>query len=252
MIVAVLQARVGSSRLPGKVLADVAGQPMLARQLQRVTRSRRIDKLVIATSIDPSDDSVATLAQSMAVAVYRGSLDDVLDRVYCAAAEWSPTWVVRLTGDCPLSDPELIDFVINEAVAGDVDYATNAAEPTWPDGLDVECMRFVALEEAWHEARLPSEREHVTPFIRKNARRFKTLSLRQDIDQSAMRWTVDEERDLAFVRAVYERLLPELREFTTADVIDLLIREPELSLMNNTISRNEGYARSLLEERPRP
>jgi spore coat polysaccharide biosynthesis protein SpsF len=164
-ILVILQARVSSSRLPGKVLKSILGRPMLARQIERVLQSRRIDQLVIATSTDPSDDDLENLCWQMNVSCFRGSLNDVLDRFYQAAKKWQPQHVVRLTGDCPLIDPEIIDAAVDFYLAGGYDYAANAIQPTFPDGLDVEIFRFSILESAWKESILPSQREHVTPFI---------------------------------------------------------------------------------------
>ncbi|PSC03719.1 spore coat protein [Alsobacter soli] len=248
MILAVLQARFSSSRLPGKVLEPLAGQPMLLRQLERVRRSRRIDRLVLATSVDPSDDPVADLGRRAGVDVSRGSLDDVLDRFIRAAQPFHPEWVVRLTGDCPLADPDVIDGVIEAAIAAEADYASNAVEPTWPDGLDVEVVRWTVLQVVAAEPRTEAEREHVTLAIHRRPSRFKVTHVRQQRDLSSLRWTVDEPRDLVFVRAVYDRLFAANPAFNTEDVLALLAREPQLASMNGDITRNEGLLRSLAAE----
>jgi len=249
VIVAILQARVGSARLPGKVLADLAGQPMLLRQAERIAASHRIDRLVVATSTSPQDDPLAILCAKAGIACHRGALDDVLDRVHAAAKAQAADWVVRLTGDCPLIDPAVIDLVIETATNSGADYVTNAVEPTWPDGLDVEVARIEALDAAWREATLPSEREHVMPFIRNRPDRFRIVHVRQDEDLSDLRWTVDEPEDLEFVRAVYARLYPANPAFTTRDILDLLERDPSLSLVNASFARNEGYAKSLEKDK---
>jgi glutamate-1-semialdehyde 2,1-aminomutase len=248
MIVAVLQARLSSSRLPGKVLADLAGQPMLLRQIERINRAARIDQLVVATSQDASDDAIANLCAEAGIACHRGSLEDVLDRVVGAARNAGAEWVVRLTGDCPLTDPAVIDQVIAAALDTDADFASNAVEPSFPDGLDVEVARMASLETAWAEAELTSEREHVMPFIRNRPDRFRIAAVKHETDLSALRWTVDEPGDLAFVRAVYDRLLAEKPDFAMEDVLALLAREPELADLNGQYRRNEGYARSLMKE----
>jgi glutamate-1-semialdehyde 2,1-aminomutase len=242
--VAVLQARFSSSRLPGKVLLPLQGRPMLARQLERLRRSRRVDALVVATSDRPDDDELAALCAEEGVACFRGSLDDVLDRFYRAADQYKPAAVVRLTGDCPLADPAVIDACIDFFRAGGYDYASNSVEPTFPDGLDVEVMRFDCLERAWREAAVPSEREHVTPFIHTRPDRFRIGSFRNKRDLSSMRWTVDEPDDLEFVRAVYAALYPENSAFATGDVLALLERRPELAAINDRHQRNEGYEKS--------
>ena len=249
MILGVLQARVSSSRLPGKVLALVEGQPMILRQIERLRRARRLDALIVATSTDPSDDPLAALCRTEGVAVSRGPLDDVLGRMLAAARPFAPEWLVRLTGDCPLADPALIDQVIAETRAAGADYGSNAVEPTWPDGLDVEVVRMAVLEAIAAEPRSPAEREHVTLAIHRRPERFRLLHVKSPRDLSALRWTVDEPRDLAFVRRVYAALYPGKPDFDTADILDLLARTPELLRINGDIARNEGLARSLARER---
>jgi spore coat polysaccharide biosynthesis protein SpsF len=244
MILAILQARTSSSRLPGKVMVPMAGAPMLARQIQRLQRSRRIDRLMLATSDRADDDAVAALALSEGIDCYRGSLDDVLDRYYRAGAQLNPSHVVRVTGDCPLADWEVIDQVIAFTLEGGYDYASNTIEPSWPDGLDVEVMKFAALESAWREADALVEREHVTPFIIRRPERFRLGSMRAEPDLSHLRWTVDEPSDYAFVGHIYDALYPDNPAFTTRDILRLLGERPELSAINHGIQRNEGLARS--------
>lgn len=245
MILAVLQARTSSSRLPGKVMLPLAGAPMLARQVERLLFARHIDKLVLATSDGPEDDCVAELADSLGVGAYRGSLDDVLDRFYRAAEQHRPEWVVRVTGDCPLAEWRVIDACIGFALAGKFDYASNTLKPTWPDGLDVEVCTFAALEAAWREGDTQPEREHVMPFITRRPERFRLGSLEKPGDDlSSLRWTVDEPRDYEFVRRVYDALYPVNPAFTMADILDLLRDRPELLDINAGIERNAGLKRS--------
>lgn len=247
-VLAILQARTSSSRLPNKVMLPVLGEPMLAREIERIRRARRIDKLLVATSNHPADEVVATLCVALGVACHRGSLDDVLDRFITGARPLSPDWVVRLTGDCPLIDPQVIDEAIAKALDDEYDYVTNALEPTYPDGLDVEVVRFDVLQIAGREANLKSEREHVTPFVYQRPDRFRICHLKSARDLSSMRWTVDTPADLEFVRAVYERLYPEHNDFGTSDVLALLSREPALEAINNNQIRNEGYRKSRMED----
>lgn len=247
--VAVLQARMGSSRLPGKVLLRACGKPLLELQVERVRRARGIDALVVATSTDPRDDDIESLCTRIGVGCHRGSLDDVLDRFIGAAQSFAPGWVVRLTGDCPLADPEVIDRVIGAGREAGVDYATNALHPTFPDGLDAECVRWEALEEAWREARKLSEREHVTPFIHQQPRRYRLREVRNGRDLSALRWTVDEPADFVFVSQVFEHLYPGKPHFGMQDVIDFERAHPQLAQVNRRAQRNEGYRLSLEQDR---
>jgi spore coat polysaccharide biosynthesis protein SpsF len=246
--IAVLQARMSSTRLPGKALLRTCGKPLLQHQVERAARARSLDALVVATSTDRSDDPLEALCRRLGVACHRGSLDDVLDRFVGAATPFAPAYVVRLTGDCPLTDPDVIDRVVAAARQDGVDYASNALEPTWPDGLDVECMRFDALQAAAREATKKFEREHVTPFIHAQPRRFTLRSVRNDPDLSALRWTVDEAADFVFVSQVYEHLYPGQPDFRMADVLRLLEREPQLARINQGLVRNASYARDVAAE----
>jgi spore coat polysaccharide biosynthesis protein SpsF len=220
---AILQARMSSTRLPGKVLAPVLGEPMIGRQLERLARAERLDRVVVATSIDPSDDPLAAWCEGRGQTVFRGSLDDVLDRFHGAMAlAPDADTIVRLTADCPLADPQVIDAVIAHHLSAGADYTSNTpAVRTYPHGLDAEVMRREALETAWREAREPYEREHVTPFIYRNPQRFRIESLSRQPSLAHLRWTVDFPADLAFVRGVYARLYPQNPAFTSDDVAAL-------------------------------
>lgn len=234
-----------SSRLPGKVLMPILGEPMLFRHIERLNRSREIDQIVVATSTDASDDALVQACVQRGVAWYRGSLDDVLQRFAQAAEPYAPEIVVRLTGDCPLADPVVIDEVIRFFRAGKYDYASNCMPPTFPDGLDVEVVRYSCLQESEREARLPSHREHVTPFLRAHPERFRIGNYASADDRSELRWTVDEPEDFEFVRRVYEEIYPTKPNFTTRDILDLLERQPELQTLNSAFERNEGVKNSL-------
>lgn len=248
-ILTLLQARTSSSRLPGKVLLPLLGKPMLSRQLERVRRARLIGELVVATSTDGGDDAIAKLCGAEGIACARGSLNDVLYRFYQAALPHNPDVVVRLTGDCPLADPAVIDGVIEFFLAGEYDYASNAIEPTFPDGLDVEVFRFRCLKAAWREAQLPSEREHVTLFIHTRPQRFRLGSYRHARNLGGLRWTVDEPMDFEFVSRVYENLYPRNPLFGMQDVLDFIHAHPEIAALNSAVARNEGLQRSLERDR---
>lgn len=247
--VVVVQARFGSTRLPGKVLADLAGQPLLARVLGRAQAIPGVDAVVLATTAGPGDDAVAEVGVSLGVEVFRGSEDDVLDRYYQAARRATGDPVVRVTADCPLLDPAVAGLVVAEYQRGGADYVSNFHPRRYPDGLDTEVFSFAALERAWRDAQLPSEREHVTPYIWKHPERFRLRAVVDAEDRSDLRWTVDEPRDLDFARAVYARLHRGDRHFSTADVLALLAREPALRDINAGFVTNEGYARSLARDR---
>lgn len=252
-VLAVLQARVSSSRLPSKVLAPILGQAMLARQIERLNYATTLDQLIVATSDHPSDDLLANLCDELGVAKYRGSLTDVLARFAGACNAQGPAeHIVRLTGDCPLADPEVIDRVVRWHINSRADYTTNAIQPTWPDGLDVEVMRSAILLRAAAEADLPSEREHVTPYIHKHPEWFHIEHVKGDRDLSSLRWTVDEPADLAFVTEVYATLYPRNPHFSTDDVLALLQHRPELAQINGNFLRNEGYVKSLAADPSTP
>lgn len=249
MILAILQARASSSRLPEKVLKPILGVPMLKRQIERVQRAKLIDKLLIATSDDVTDDSIEQLCQQSSRECFRGNLDDVLDRFYQAAKPIAPEHVVRLTGDCPLADPYLIDEVIQFHISENFDYTSNTIEPTYPDGLDVEIFRFACLEQAWREAELPSQREHVTPYIHQQPKRFRIGIYKNNIDLSHLRWTVDEAMDFELVKTIYEALYPYKAEFTSQDILYFLNKHPELTILNRCYERNEGFQKCLLKDK---
>ena len=253
MILALLQARMSSSRLPGKVLRPVLGEPMLGRQIERLARSKRFDRLLVATSTDPSDDVLADYCRTKSIGVVRGSLEDVLDRFYQAALPFAPDHVVRLTGDCPLTDPALIDSIIEFHLAGGYDYSSNTIEPTYPDGLDAEVVSFPALAEAWRESILPSNREHVTLFIKSRPQTFKLGSYRSATDLSHHRWTVDQAEDLAMVQRVYAALYPSNPSFATRDILEFLGNSPSLDGGKSVHdrpghARNEGLEKSILKD----
>jgi len=249
MILAILQARVSSTRLPGKVLKPILGKPMLELQIRRILQSKLINRLVIATSTDTTDDSIEQLCKQVGVSCFRGSLNDVLDRFYQAALLWSPEHIVRLTGDCPLIDPEIIDEVITFYLNGNYDYVSNTIEPTFPDGLDVEVFRFLVLKEAWQEAKLPSQREHVTLFIYQQSEKYRLGNYKNPIELSNHRWTVDEPEDFEFVSQIYKELYPINPNFRMADILNFLEKRPELMGLNKKFHRNEGLEKSLREEK---
>lgn len=233
MILAILQARMTSSRLPGKVLKPIMDRPMIGRHIDRLRLSRRIDQLVLATSEEQTDDPIAAFGTSESVRVHRGSLNDVLGRFHSAMAAFSGVdHVVRLTADCPLADPQVIDDCIAMHQEKGGDYTSNILERTYPDGLDVEVMRRDVLETAFRDAKDQFEREHVTPYIYRHPERFSIVHMTQSPDLGLLRWTVDNARDLDMVRAVYAELLPVNPRFGQQDVLDLLAGRPDIAAIN--------------------
>jgi spore coat polysaccharide biosynthesis protein SpsF len=247
-VLGILQARVSSTRLPGKVLKPILGRPMLRHEIDRIRRATVLDALVVATSVDSSDDPIAALCTEAGVDCVRGSLNDVLDRFHHAALPYSPRTIVRLTGDCPLIDPAIIDRTVRFFRDGAYDYVRTA--DTFADGLDVEAVRYEMLEQAWRTATRPSDREHVTLFVHRQPEMFRIGRLPSEEDTSHLRLTVDEPEDFELVRRVYEALYPRDPAFTTPDIVALLDAQPELAALNRSIGRDEGLRRSLAADPP--
>lgn len=237
---AIIQARTSSTRLPRKALLDVVGKSMLARVVDRVRRASTVERVVVATPSGRDDDALAQHAGSLGVDVYRGDEHDVLDRYYQAARLHRYDVVVRITSDCPLLDPGLLDDVVRPLLepASRVDYSCNTLRRTYPRGLDVEAVPFGALERVWSEATSIHERAHVFPLIHEHPERFVTAGLTDAQDHSHMRWTVDTLEDLAFVREVY-RVIGE-REFCWRDVVALLGARPELLELNAFVQQKSA------------
>lgn len=232
MILAIVQARCSSTRLPGKVLAPVVERPMILRQLERLARCTKLDRLVVATSIDPTDDALAELMEEESIEYRRGSLTDVTERFMRVAEEFAPATIVRLTADCPLADPQVIDRVIEEHIQSGADYSSNTLERTYPQGLDVECMTFAAFSQLLQLPLSDSEREHVTLGIYSRPKRFMLHSVTQAENHSDLRWTVDVPDDLKFVRVIYDALYAANPAFAQQDILDFLERNPQLSRRN--------------------
>jgi spore coat polysaccharide biosynthesis protein SpsF len=236
-VVIVVQARMTSTRLPGKVLLPLAGRPMLQCLLERLQRVELAQALVVATTTNATDDPIAQLCGVLGVACYRGSELDVLSRYAEAAAVHGADVVVRITSDCPLMDPALVDKVIGVYLAGDCDYASNMIELSYPYGMAVEVFSAAALASAHAQAQLPAEREHVTPYIYWHADRFKLKSVRNELDLSHHRWTVDTQQDYQLVQLIYETLYPENPQFESAHVLALLALHPQWMCINQHIEQ---------------
>jgi len=248
MILAILQERFSSSRLPGKVLKPILGKPMLLHQIERVQHSKMIDKLVVATSVDSSDDNIEKMCIDNNIEIFRGNLNNVLDRFYQCSKCYDPSHIVRLTGDCPVTDWQVIDQAIESHLSTESDYTSNILPPTYPDGMDVEIAKMSALKEAWKCAVLPSELEHVMPYIRNNLK-FKKFNLECEKDLSEHRWTVDNSEDFEFIERVYEELYLDNNKFNARDILRLLERNPHIKDTNYHIMRNEGALKSYEEDK---
>ena len=237
-VVAIIQARTGSTRLRSKVFADLAGAPMLARVISRVGRATRLDDVVVATTDLPADDAIEQFCRQRGTTVHRGSPEDLLDRYYQTARARAADVVVRITSDCPLIEPEIIDKVVAEYEERQpsVEYCSNTVVTrTYPRGLDAEAIRFDALERAWREDTNPAWREHATPFIYRHPERFVMHIVTDPVDRSAMRWTVDTPEDLAFIRRIYDHFGHD--RFGWRDVLALLEQHPDLSAINRDVEQ---------------
>lgn len=238
--VAIVQARMGSTRLPGKVLLDLHGKTILGRVVERVVRMRKVNDLVVATSILEADDAIEAECRRLGVACFRGSEDDVLDRFRGAAETLNAEQCVRITADCPLIDPALSDDIISqfESASPSVDYASNKIPQSFPRGLDTEVFTREALDRSARWAKKPYHRTHVTAYMYQTPELFTLLSVVSDVDRADWRWTVDTREDLAFVRSVYERLESK-PEFDWLDVVKLVDADPALAAINGHVEQKE-------------
>src|SRR3989338_9128358 len=242
----IIQARMSSTRLPGKVLKEINGKPLLQYEIERLRLAKKIDKIVVATSVAAESDQIAEFCGRIGVPCFRGSEEDVLSR-YSECAKEYPDYdvIIRVTGDCPLIDPRVVDEVVNLFEEGGYDYASNVLEGTFPDGMDVEVLKRDALKTSQQEAKMQSEREHVTLYVR-GQEKFKKGNLRAPRDYSAFRLTVDNPEDFAVAKFLIESLPPTM---SYLDCVELLEAHPEIKKLNMNIKRNEGLAKSLKEDR---
>jgi spore coat polysaccharide biosynthesis protein SpsF len=255
-VIAIIQGRMSSSRLPGKILADIAGQPMLQRVFIRTSRAAAVTETLFATTTDPSDDLVAEYCEFSGIPFTRGSLYDVLDRYYQAASQSNADVVVRITADCPVIDPVLIDDAVNTLLEGEYDFVCNRLPPPWhrtyPIGLDVEVCTFAALKKAWQEAKEPQHREHAMPYFYEGVelssvsrqlsegispRGYRIAMLNNPTDFGDYRWTVDTAADLEFIRQIFARF-DGRDDFTWQEVLDVVHSEPKLMEINAGVKHN--------------
>lgn len=249
-ILAITQARYGSSRLPAKILKEINGKTLLEIHLERILKSKKISKLKVATTLEEGAEYIIAIANKLNIETYQGSIDDVLERFYKAAEPESPDYVVRLTSDCPLIDHVVIDKIINRCIETGSDYASNTLSPTYPDGVDAEIFKFSALEKAYNEASLKSDREHVTPYIWRNSTfkgktLFRSVNVENTVDYSKYRITVDTIEDFLMVKALIENMGIN-KSFH--DYVEFLASHKSIKEINKNSTRNEGYDKSLLTD----
>ncbi len=245
--IAIVQARMSSTRLPGKVLLPLSGRPALNHVVSRVKSCKTINKVIVATSTDPSDDDIEKYCKQSDFEFYRGSLLDVLDRYYQCAKLSNAATIVRITADCPVIDPVVVDAVVTGFLAGGYDYYSLSGE--FPDGLDCEVLSFLALEKAWENATLPSEREHVSPYIHSSHNSdFNTGGLELFSKLKHIRWTLDEPDDYEVLKKIFDSLYKPNKNFLTNDILLQLKANPEWLNINKSILRNAGYQKSLAQD----
>lgn len=249
-VLAITQARYGSTRLPAKVLKEVNGETLLELHLKRILQAKNISKLKVATTTEDGADKIVEIANRVGVETYKGSIDDVLERFYFAAKDESPDYIVRVTSDCPLIDPNEIDKVVEICLSNDFDYASNTLIPTFPDGIDCECFKFSALEKAYHEATLKSEREHVTPYIKKHSTEkgetlFRSKNVTSDRDCSSYRITVDTQEDFELIR---DLIINVGSDKGWMEYINYLDSHKDVYDLNSMYTRDEGYAKSIAND----
>ncbi len=247
--VAIIQARMGSTRLPGKVLMDLAGQPALNYVVERTLLAKTLNAVWLATTKDKSDDALANFAKKLNLKFYRGSVEDVLDRYYQAAKLAKADIIVRITGDCPLIDYKLIDEAVRFLKKGNYDFVTNCVPPTLPDGLDVEAVTFGTLKKVWQEAKWASEREHPFSYIVRNPELFRIGKIIKKKDFSAFRITLDYPADLEYLDLVIKECQKKKKYCGEKEIISILLKHPDWIKLNKRQIRNENYWQSLKEDK---
>ena len=244
MIGCIIQARMGSKRLPGKVMKLVDEEnPSLFHTISQLKFCKSLDKIIVATTTLPEDNIIENYLNELGIDVFRGSHDDVLDRYFRCAQHYELSTVVRITADCPLIDPDIVDHGIEIFKSGNHDYVTNTFPRTFPDGNETEIIAINALEKAWKNSILPSEREHVTPYFKNNSDSFQIENFSHDIDISHLRWTVDYNEDLELVKILISKIVS--RPIHLENILNILNSEPQLLELNKNHKPNEGYEKSL-------
>ena len=243
-ITVIIQARLDSTRLPKKVSKKIQNKPMIWHVINRIKKTHGVEQIILATSDDPSDIPLLKIAKKENIIAFAGNKKNVLNRYFECAKEFSADPIIRITGDCPLIDFSIVERMLKKFLKNDYDYMTNTNPPTFPDGLDVEIFSFKSIEKAHKLAKLKSEKEHVTPYILKNLKKFKIYNFSNKTNLSHFRWTVDEIDDLKLIRKIFAQLKSK-KNFLTEDFLKLFEKNPDVLKINSHISRNEGYLLSL-------
>lgn len=237
--VLISQARMTSTRLPGKVLKEVLGKPLLAFQIERLRQVKAVNEIIIATTGNTADDPIVDLCVELGASYYRGSEDDVLARFYYAASQANADVVIRVTSDCPLIDPAIVEQIIKMYTDNSFDYVSNTIVRTYPRGMDIEVFSYNALAEAFHEAELQPEREHVTPFIYNRPERYKLGIVQDSQDNSSYRWTVDTVEDFTLIKEIIKYIYPQNRNFTMQDCLQAYKQNPHWLSINAHIEQKK-------------
>jgi spore coat polysaccharide biosynthesis protein SpsF len=247
MIGIIIQARMNSSRLTGKVMKKIMGKPLLELLIERLKHCRYVDEIIVATTTNAVDDVIEALAMRLSVKSMRGSEEDVLDRYFQAAKKFNLDHIVRITADCPLIDPAIVDKILKYYIDTNFkyDYLCNTLKPTFPDGMDVEIFSFEVLKKIHEFSKEKYLREHVCGYIIENPDQFNIKNYTNDEDLSSLRWTVDTPEDFSFVKIIFERLYPSKNTFHMSDILELIRQDPELMKINSKSRRNDGFLLSL-------
>ncbi len=243
---AIIQARMGSTRLPGKIMMKLNGISILESLLKQISNCTKLDGVILATTVNKEDDAIETFANDNSIDFFRGNSSDVLDRFYQCSKKFSVDNIVRITSDCPLLDPQLVDKVISLFLTKKYDYTNNFVERTFPFGTEVEVFSFDSLEKAWKNAKLISQREHVTPYIYDNPTLFSLGYVKHSVDISNLHFAVDRIEDLKFVRMIYQKI--KKNPILLNDILEILDKNPTLNNINKEIDPREGYKKSLLND----
>jgi len=243
-----IQTRIGSKRFPNKVLAKIENVPMIVHVINRIKKIKKIEQIILITTRKEEDRILLKMAKNSGINGFAGDTLDVLNRYYQCALQYNADPIIRITGDCPLIDPSIVEKMLNFYMKNNYDYVTNIFPPTFPDGLDTEIFSFKTLQKIAHKAKLTSDREHVTSYIKNHPNEFRIFNYENKNDLSGLRWTVDEEIDLQLVRTIYAKMKPKI-VFPMEIIMKMISKNPEILQINSRINRNEGYLKSLKKDK---